>query len=369
MIQNRTQLLRAYLLSAVVVLVAVLGSLLYAETATVKLSVPPQKLVATATLSGKPSGGDLKTQHIDATVVQSQVGAASTVQVAPTYAAGQVLFSCSSPKCTGFTVEAGTLVTTSVSLGYSTQAEAVVTGTRSATVAVRATAPGASWNTAAGTVTIINNIPGSELRVTNPAAITGGTDPRTTQIIQQSDFDSVREALATKVSDALDSALMAKAVQMSYIANGPPVLTVTSNHRVGDAAASFTIIMTGTLGATAFSNSDAQALIRAALDAKIPAGQQLTSDSIQITWQILQTSPNGDITVNGTALGFIAPKLSTDSLRARIRGLSPGDARKSLERAVPGSSVDIHIAPLALPWLPLVVEHITVTVVVEPAAT
>ena len=124
--------------------------------------------------------------------------------------------------------------------------------------------------------------------------------------------------------------------------------------------------MTGAVGATAFSDSQATSLIRAALDAKIPAGQQLTSDSVQITWQILQTSPNGDVTVNGTALGFITPKVSTDTLRARVRGLSPSEARKALERAVPGSSVEIRITPVAVPWLPLVAEHIAITVVVKP---
>jgi len=60
MAQNQTQLIRGIILSAIVVLAAALGSLLYAETATVKLSVPPQKLGATATLSGSQTGGDLK---------------------------------------------------------------------------------------------------------------------------------------------------------------------------------------------------------------------------------------------------------------------------------------------------------------------
>jgi hypothetical protein len=369
MAQNQSQILRAYILSAVAVLVAALGSFMYAETAAVTLSVPPQKLVASTTLSGSQTGGDLKTHHIEATNTQSQGGAASTVQIGPTYASGQVVFSCTSAACPSpLKVEAGTLVTTERFLGYATQATATVTRAHSATVAVRATASGASWNTAQHTVTVINNPPDANLRVTNALPIRGGTDARSAQVIQQSDWDAVRSALETRVADALDLALKAKAIQMSYIANGPPALTVTSNHKVGEMVSSFIITMTGTIGATAFSDSDAQALIRAAFEAKIPPGKQLTSDPIEITWQILQTSPNG-LTVNGTAVGYVAPTLSTDTLRARIRGMSPADARKSLLRDVPGSTVEIRISPVAVPWLPLIAEHITVTLVVQPATT
>jgi hypothetical protein len=177
----------------------------------------------------------------------------------------------------------------------------------------------------------------------------------------------VRSTLAARVTDALNAALKAKTFQLSYIPNGPPLLTVSSAHKVGDTVASFTMTMTGTITATAFSDSDAQSLIRAALVAKVPPGQQLTNDSIQVSWQVLQTGANGDLTVNGTAVGFVTPQLSTDTLRARIRGLNPGEARRSLERAVPGSTVEIHISPVSVPWLPLFAQHISMSVVVEPA--
>jgi hypothetical protein len=370
--QNQTQLIRGIILSAVVVLVAALGSLLYAETATVKLSVPPQKLGATATLSGSQTGGDLKTQHIEATATKSLDGNAMTVFIEPKYATGQVVFkySCKSGNCQtrAITIAAGALVNSATLLGYATQADAVVKPpTWTATVAVRATSPGTAWNTAKNTITTLNNNTLPDMHVSNPAAITGGTDGRSAPVIQQSDWDAVVNLLTPMVSDALEGALKAEAPDMSFIDNGPPLMTVTSDHKVGDFTRTFTITMTGRVGATAFSNADAVRLIRSALDAKIPPDQELTKDQVQITWQILQTSPNGDITVNGTALGFITPKLSTDTLRARIRGLSPTEARKSLERAVPGSTVEIHVSPGLLPWLPLIGEHINLSVVVLPA--
>lgn len=369
MVQNRRQLVSAYILSAVTVAVAALGSLMLTETASVKLTVPPQKLVADATLSGSQTGGDLKTQHIEAAVTETQDATATTVSVAAKYAAGEVVFSCATSECPStFTIPAGALLATDRSLGYLTQSDAVVTRTRPGKASVRATAAGASWNAARNTITLINNssqFP-TGLTVTNPAAIAGGADASSAQVIQQSDWDGVRATLAARVADALDVALKAKAIHMSYIEIGPPALTVSTNHKVGDVVGSFTMTMRGTVGATAFYDSEAISLIHAALEAKIPAGQQLTGDTVQITWHILQTTPNGDVTVSGTALAYLTPKLSTDTLRAGIRGLSPADARRSLERTVPGSSVEIRISPVAVPWLPLVAEHISITVLVRP---
>jgi len=186
-------------------------------------------------------------------------------------------------------------------------------------------------------------------------------------VIQQSDFDSTRSALEAKVTAALGVALEAKAVQMTYIADGPPAFTVISDHKIGDQVGTFTMTMTGTIGATAFSDSDARALMRSALAAQVPSGQQLTSDPIDITWETQKAGPNGAVTVKGSAVGYVAPTLSTNNLRARIRGFNPADARRSLERTVPGSTAEIRISPFDVPWLPLIAEHISITVLVQPA--
>ncbi len=353
----------AYVLSAMAVLVAAGGSLLYMETASVKLSVPTQSLGALVTLTGLP------TQRIQANISDSQQGTASTVQISPKYASGQVLFRCS-PACqqAPFNIPSGTLITTAKSLGYATQAAATITSTTgSAPVAVRATAPGAAWNAAPDTLTIIANKTDPNLQVTNPAPIAGGTNARSAQIIQQSDFDTVRGALTLKVNDQLAAALKANAEGMSYIADALPVINLMSDHSVGEETPSFTITMTGTIGAIAFSESQAHSLLRAALEAKIPPGEELTTDPIQTTYQIAQASANGDVIVTGKAVGFVTPKLSPQSLRSQIKGLRPAEAAKSLQRTVPGSLVEIRISPAVVPWLPIIAEHISLTVVVEAA--
>ena len=359
-------MVRAYLLSIVVVLVAAGGSLLFLETASVKLSVPPQSVGALVSLSG-PQSGALPTQHIQANITESQQGTASTVQISATYAAGQVVFSCS-PACqrAPVVIAQGQLITTAKSLGYATQAAATITTTTgSATVTVRATSPGAAWNADLDTLTNIVNNSDSGLKVTNPAPIAGGVNPRSAQVIQQSDYDTVRSALTVKVTNELGAALNVNAQGMLYVGDPQPVITVTSDHNVGDETPSFTITMTGTIGGTAFVESQAKAIMMAALRAKIPPGQELTSDPVQIIYQAVPASAGGDVVVIGKAVGYIVPKLSRDSLSAQIRGLSPTEAAKSLQRTAPGSLVEIRISPAVAPFLPLLTNHISVTVIVE----
>src|SRR5260370_7630706 len=90
--EPKQPLLPAYALSAIAVVVAVLGSLVVMETATVKLVVPASKLVANVTLKGGPHGQDLVTTTIQADVSDSALGTASTLQVAPIPAPGLAPF-------------------------------------------------------------------------------------------------------------------------------------------------------------------------------------------------------------------------------------------------------------------------------------
>jgi hypothetical protein len=364
MVLGRGQLIAAYFMSAVAVVLAAAGSLLYTETASVKLSVPPQRVVAAVTISG------VQTERIHAGVTDSQQGTASTVITNPTYASGQVVFNCS-PACkqAPLTIPQGTLITTAKSLGYSTQSAVEITTTTgsSALVGVRATSPGAAWNADQNTLTTLAGSPDANLHVTNPAAISGGTNPHSAQIIQQSDFDAVRNALNAKVSDELAAALKFNAHGMSYVVDGVPVINLVSDHSVGDETPTFTITMTGTMGGVAFSDTEALAQLRFALEAQIPASEELTSDPLQAVYQLGQPNANGDVSITAKASGFAIPKLSQQSVRSQIRGLTPAQAARALQRKAPGSLIEIRISPSAMPWLPLVMDHISVKVVVEPA--
>jgi hypothetical protein len=357
---------RATVVTVLVVLAAAGGSLLYAETASVKLSVARQSIEAYVTLSGGPTGGALRTRRFNASVSDSQLGTASTVQLSPTYASGLVVFRCS-PACqqVPITIAQGRLITTSNALGYATQEPATITtNTGSATVSVRAALPGAAWNAGIDSLTTIAGNSDSGLKVTNPAAIAGGADERSSQVIQQSDYDAVNKALTDRVNHELGVALFAAARGTDYVGDPWPVITTTSDHAVGDETPSFTIKMSAADGATAFFESDANSIMLAALKAKVPPGEELTNDPVQYIYQSNQVAPNAGVIVTGKADGLILP--TPQSVRSLIRGLSSAEAARSLQRVAPGSRVEIRISPAELPWLPIIADHISVTVLVEP---
>lgn len=366
---------------AMVVLAAAAGSLLYLETASVKVTVKPRSIEVVVPLAGGPSGGPLTTRRFQASATETQQGFASTVQVGAAYASGFVRFTyncttnCVNPEAV---MPAGTVVTNSRSFGYATQAAATInSSTGTALVSVRATGVGASWNSAPETVTSIlsTNPYGRDLTVTNPSAITGGDDGRLANVIQQADYDVVRDALTAKVNTELGARLYASSGGSLYVGDSKVAYSVTSDHAVGDETPSFMIKVSGTVGASAFSESQADPMLLAALKAKVPSGQELTNDRVQYIFQgrqVVEPSPDvmdtgTDVVVTGKADGFVIAAVTPQSLRSQIKGLSPAEAAASIQRTAAGSRVEIRVSPAAMPWLPLIPEHITVQVVVEPA--
>jgi hypothetical protein len=168
------------------------------------------------------------------------------------------------------------------------------------------------------------------------------------------------------VTQDLYAALTAQAGGLVFAADGSPTLSVTSDHKVGDQVATFTTTITGTLGAIAFSQSQADALMRETLAGKIPQGFQLTSNPLQTTYSVQHSGANGDATIKGSAIGAMVTNVTAGALKARIKGMRVDAARKQLEHVTPGTTVDMSVKP-AVPWLPVLLDHIKLTIVLEPA--
>src|ERR1700687_1730378 len=366
--ESKQPLLPAYVLSAIAVVAAALGSLVIMETATVKLVVPASKLVANVTMKGAPNGQDLVTPTIHADVSESQQGTASAIPVPPTFATGQVVFARSPCGTSTQPIPEGISVSTAgaTPIHYTTQGRAdIVPPHTSAQVAIRAHQPGKAGNTAPNTVTVIDKLM-PNFTVTNPAAIAGGIDLTTNQVIQQSDLDRVQLALTAKVSQDIDAALKAQAEGLNYLTDGPPALKVTADHKVGDQVASFNMTIAATLSAVAFSQAQADSIMRNALDQKLPKKFQLTADPIQTVYQVQKPTAGGDVTIKGTGTGIIVPNVTAGDLKARIRGMRVDAARQQLELLAPGTTVDISVKP-SIPWLPVLQDHINLTIEVVSA--
>lgn len=363
--ESKQPLLPAYVLSGIAVLAAALGSLVVMETATVKLVVPASKLVANVTLKGGPHGQDLVTTTIQADVSDSQQGTASMLQVPATLATGQVVFTCSPCSSSPMPIPFGTTVSTTAGVHYDVGSGDVSSTRPSLTVAAHALVGGKAGNTAANTVTVIDK-PIPNVKVTNPNPITGGTDATTNQVIQQSDLDRVQLELTAKVSQDIDAALKAQAEGLNYLANGSPTLKVTADHKVGDQVPTFNMTIEATLSAVAFSQAQADNILRGALSQKLPKNFQLTADPIQTVYQVQKPSANGDVSIKGTGTGVMVPNVTAGELKARIRGMRVDAARQQLQQLAPGTTVDISVKP-AVPWLPVLQDHINLTIAIVSA--
>jgi hypothetical protein len=334
------------------------------ETATIKLVVPTSRLIANVTLNGGPHGRDLITTTIQADVTDSQQGTASPLAVSPKLATGQVVFTCSPCSTTAMSIPLGTTVSTTAGIHYDVGSAEVSATHTSVTVAAHALVAGKAGNTAANTVTVIDK-PIPNVKVSNPQPMTGGADASTTQVVQQSDLDRVQLELTATVTQDIDSTLNAQAEGLNYLADGQPTLKFAADHKVGDQVPNFTMTVTGTLSATAFSQGEADSLMRSALDKELPKGFQLTADPIQTNYQV-QPSANGDVTIRASATAVIVPSVTADELKSRIKGMPVEAARHQLELVAPGTTVDMSIKP-AVPWLPVLQDHIALTIVLVSA--
>lgn len=353
------KLIGAYLLVGPVAALVGLSFLGYSEHAVVKLTVAAQQVqVENVQLS------QLATTQIQASATEEQTVTSAVVQLPASVAAGQVTFWCSPmTSCpNGYTVAAGTVLASTTGAQYRTlSAAGFPSCAPSSPVAVTALSAGAGGNAGPGTV-VYGQFP-SYIHVSNVSAIGGGADPRSVPVVQQADVDAASSSLTARVSAELGPKLRAQAGALSYLAIGAPAFTTTSDAHAGDSAPTFTVTVTGTMRAVAYSATAADALLRHLLSQNVAAGYELTQAPIKATYSAQATGE-----LSGSASGFAVPSVDQRALATAVRGESPSQALARIDQAVPGAAADVRITPIALPWLPMLSDHISFVVVIRGAA-
>jgi hypothetical protein len=361
---------------AAVVLLAAAGAgnafafLFFIEAATVRITTPNSYVESTTAVRGALTGGQFKTERVEVALTEHAQGAATGVSyTAATYATGYVVFNNSicppsnyycppAPAKPGY--EACRINPAGGAWCYVLQS--AVTCYCGERVPVRARGPGSTFNAPANSVNYVGWI-SPYLTVDNPAPITGGTDASSSPVVLQSDLDAARASLSSQLTADLQSGLQQKVQNLHYIADAAPVLTVSSDMNAGAHGSTFQVVVSGTLGATAFADSDAKAVIANNLVASVPAGYRLNGPAQIADYQIQTSDAQGNVTVTGKASGRMMPRASVNLLQSRLRGLDSGAARTLIETVAPGSAVEIRFAPLPVPWLPLNADHITIVFV------
>jgi hypothetical protein len=352
---NGTRTLAITVLAAMLAVAAAGASLLYTERAVVKLSLPSRPVAVNDAVLNGAAQGALTTQRLTATVTDQQTGTSSSATFPATTAAGWVQFWCSPmTSCpSGYTVAAGTVLESLSGARYVTESNASFPSCApSSAIAVYSITPGAAGNASPRSL-VYGSFPGY-IHVTNPGAIGGGADARTVPVVLQSDLDTVAATLKSQVASQLATQLKTQAAALDYFADAAPAFTVTSDHRAGDNAATFTVTVAGTLSATAFSASAAQAVLRQDLARQVPAGYRLMPGPLGATYAAQGES------VTGSASGYMTPVVDGASIASNLRGLDLSQARGWLHQAVPGAVFQIQTSPAAMPRLPLLSDHISI---------
>jgi hypothetical protein len=358
------------IVGAAVVVAGGAGTVLASERATVTLLVPAQKVEAKVTLTGSPGSGDLPTQKLSVKVTDTLAGSSSPATIS-NYAIGLVVFTFHSPcrqQCGGgplVRVAAIADVSTAAGVHYTTLADTGVFSTTSPPIPVVATVAGPAGNTGAGTIVRFGSVP-TDMTVTNPWATIGGSS-RDSHVITESDFEAVERAVITKAFNDANKAMRAKAKGLGYALVGQPTSTEESSDTVGDETETFTITVTAYMDAVGFSDSTARSRIRSAVLAQVPSDQQRTRDSIETDYKIDRLTAGGDVTVTGTGVAFVIPKISTQSLQWRIASMDVGRASVELRQDVPGAAVRIQVWPAGMSRLPVLPGNITFKIEVLPA--
>ncbi len=359
---------RPYLIGAgVIAILALLVGILYLPSATATISVSGTPVKEDITLLGAPGTAAGSPDHFAAQPIhaeQSQTLPGTPTlqkQIAAVKASGQVVFT---PRCGGcsFPVKAGTDVSTGNGQHYVTQKNIMVAsdGASAAVVAVQA---GLSGNTDANSIQYINDdILAVLATVANPQPITGGADARTATVIQQSDIDSARDVYAKDAVPQVTDQLKSKAQGLNLVLVGNGVqASATADHKVGEEVTGFTITIKVAGDGVAFDDKVVKQMLKAALQRKIPQGSQMAGSGT-FTYDAIDATADGHITLNGHASGFHTPVFLETAIRSHLKGLSPSKARAFLQSLPNVVDARVTQSPFGLPWLPLFSSRITLKI-------
>jgi hypothetical protein len=365
---------RPYLIAAgVIAVLALLVGLLYLPSATATLTVAGTPVKEDISLLGAPgtaagSADHFATQAVHASQSQTLPGTPTAQkQIDAAKATGQVVFTmyCRGLFCPSGSVlvTAGTDVSTSDGKHYVTQRSInVPTPQGSAAASIAAVQAGGGANTGPHTITTINQNQNDFLSVDNTDALTNGADPRTATVIQQSDIDSARDAYAKDAVPQVTDQLNSKAQGQKLVLVGSGVqATATADHKVGEEVPGFTITIKVAGDGVTFDEKAVKAMLKAALQKKISQGSQLTNNGT-FTYDAIDVTTDGHITLNGHASGFYTPVFLETAIRSHLKGMGPSKGRAFLQSLPNVVDARLTQSPFGLPWLPLFSSRITLKI-------
>ena len=235
--------------------------------------------------------------------------------------------------------------------------------------------PGTVGNVGTDTITVIEGSPYSNscngnhngLCVTNPQATGNGTDPSTTPLMTEADFDAGRaqleQSLHQEIAQLLAAALQKGEKLSQTIVFGAPQFT--TDHKPGDNVPSFSGTMTVQGEGDFYVDKDVAQAFVVYLQQRVPNDQQLLTESgVKVDYRILNAATGGHLTFLGNATAYIAPKLDQQKILGSLVG-RPLQGAKFYLQTLPSQSSAIDEQPFPLPLMPFLSNRITIHYIVD----
>ncbi len=350
---------------ALLLVVILVGLLVFVPSAKVTLVARAQPFSADLAVTAAPSGAPIHVRTATAGKKASQSFKATAVRMTSGQpATGAVAFDASGCDLSGgsqIRVPKGTRLRSSTGVQFATNGADVTIGPDAgAATTIIATSPGQNGNLPADTLFVFENAGNTGgCVVARGGPTNGGQDEVKKTVIGQPDVDNARSQLQAQLQVQLGNDLRA-GVQPGEKINDQIQFKdaqLSTDHKVGDEVRSFNATMDLQAEGDYYRPDEVTAAFVRLLAQKVPAGRQLAGQSTA-SYEATAAA-GGQLTFNGKASGFSAPKIDRSAVSAQVTGKSVGQAQQNLKQ-LPVQSVVIEQRPFRLPFMPLASSRIEV---------
>jgi hypothetical protein len=309
------------------------AALLIVPSAEITLALANEVVDATVQVQANPELEmiDYEAGQIPARVVQAQIEGTAQIPVSGTKdapdepARGLVFFinNINQP----VTVPQGTVVATSTgsTIRFTTVEEVTVPGTLGAVAEVEVVAvdPGPSGNVRANLINMIEGALSLQVRVSNPEPMEGGS-VKQVGMVTTADQDRLKEVLLQQLQQAAYSQLGEGLEEGEFLAPESVamdhIVTAEYDKAVEEQTDILTLEMEVMFRGTAIEEEDANALVRAALEAVVPGGFALGGQSLQYQRGEITGVEDGKVSFVMKGASSAVAEVDEKAVKEAIRG-------------------------------------------------
>ncbi len=340
---------RRFATAALLAVVVVAAFLLVTVMPTAEITLVPRVatvgplevpvVASAATTQVDPERGAIPATTLEVPLEVKDTYSASGSETTQVPAVGTVVFSALDQEI-GQVIPEGTRVKTIDEVAFLTTAEVTLPRsdgvTATVTAPVEALVPGEGGNVGAGEISLVPDLAGQGITVSNPEAMSGGL-LESTPLVTAADYVAAEAELINRLNDDMRAYLRdpvgAPAGYTVYPGTatlGPVTLVPTEDEVVGVALARFELAGSATARVLAVDESAVDEVARARLSAAVPAGLVLLARTVEIGHG--EGNADGDtVAYIGTAIGRATPAIDVEALTTQVAGLPVSEAQAILE--------------------------------------